>query len=122
MKQGATGVEIANVQKAIEFREDRIKHLEDEIQIKKDQVYILRMELERLQSTERKKAQEIHDAAIWKKAYEQALNDFGILHGEDAKRFNEELKNPSEMTPEARELIRQAWKIYVNEELNGRRT
>ena len=33
--------------------------------------------------------------AAEKRGYERALDDLGVLHGEDARKFNEELKNPS---------------------------
>jgi FMN phosphatase YigB (HAD superfamily) len=43
-----------------------------------------------------------------KRGYERALDDLGVLHGEDARKFNEELKNPSPLTPEAAEVMRKA--------------
>ena len=43
-----------------------------------------------------------------KRGYERALDDLGVLHGEDARKFNEELENPSPMTPEAAEVMRKA--------------
>ena len=46
--------------------------------------------------------------AAEKRGYERALDDLGILHGEDAQKFNEELENPSPMTPEAAEVMRKA--------------
>ena len=32
--------------------------------------------------------------AAEKRGYERALDDLGVLHGEDARKFNEELENP----------------------------
>ena len=46
--------------------------------------------------------------AAEKRGYERALDDLGVLHGEDARKFNEELKNPSPLTPEAAEVMRKA--------------
>ncbi len=51
--------------------------------------------------------QEQIDAA-GRRGYERALDDLGVLHGEDARKFNEELENPSPMTPEAAEVMRKA--------------
>ena len=59
-----------------------------------------------------KAQQEEHDRVIEqaaeKRGYERALDDLGVLHGEDARKFNEELKNPSPLTPEAAEVMRKA--------------
>ena len=57
----------------------------------------------------------MHDTAIAQAAenrgYERALDEFGILHGEDARKFMEELKHPSPLTPEAAELVKRAREI-----------
>ena len=60
-----------------------------------------------------KAQQEEHDRVIEqaaeKRGYERALDDLGVLHGEAARKFNEELlKNPSPLTPEAAEVMRKA--------------
>jgi hypothetical protein len=39
---------------------------------------------------------------------EKVLGELGVLHGEDARKFNEELENPSPLTPEAAEVMRKA--------------
>ncbi len=49
--------------------------------------------------------------AAEKRGYERALDDLGVLHGEDARKFNEELENPSPLTPEAAEVMREAWEL-----------
>lgn len=46
--------------------------------------------------------------AAEKRGYERALDDLGVLHGEDARKFNEYLENPSPLTPEAAEVMRKA--------------
>ena len=46
--------------------------------------------------------------AAERRGYERAQDEHGILHGEDARKFNEELENPSPMTPEAAEVMRKA--------------
>ena len=48
-----------------------------------------------------------HDTAI----RNAILDELGILHGEDAKRFNEQLDHPEPLTPEARDLVMQAKEI-----------
>ena len=50
---------------------------------------------------------ERHDAAV----RNAVLDELGILHGEDAKRFNEQLDHPEPLTPEARDLVMQAQEI-----------
>lgn len=50
---------------------------------------------------------ERHDAAI----RNAVLDELGILHGEDAKRFNEQLDHPEPLTPEARDLVMRAKEI-----------
>ena len=52
---------------------------------------------------------------IWKTAQEKLMDDLGILHGEDAKRFNEQLDHPEPLTPEARDLVMQAKEIAKKE-------
>ena len=52
-----------------------------------------------------------HDAAI----RNAVLDELGILHGEDAKRFTEQLDHPEPLTPEARDLVMQAKKIAQKE-------
>ena len=54
---------------------------------------------------------ERHDAAI----RNAVLDELGILHGEDAKRFNEQLDHPEPLTPEARDLVVQAKEIAKRE-------
>ena len=43
-----------------------------------------------------------------KKERERTMDEFGILHGEDAKRFHEEMNNLDPMSDRAREIIIQA--------------
>jgi hypothetical protein len=63
--------------------------------------------------------QEQIDAA-GRRGYERALDDLGVLHGEDARKFNEELKNPSPLTPEAAEVMRKAREL-ANDRTNPAR-
>jgi hypothetical protein len=55
--------------------------------------------------------QESHDAAI----RNAVLDELGVLHGEDAKRFTEQLDHPEPLTPEARDLVMQAKEIAKRE-------
>ncbi len=48
-----------------------------------------------------------HDTAI----RNAVLDELGVLHGEDAKRFNEQLDHPEPLTPEAHDLVMQAKRI-----------
>lgn len=52
-----------------------------------------------------------HDTAI----RNAVLDELGILYGEDAKRFNEQLDHPEPLTPEARDLVMQAKEIAKKE-------
>ena len=60
-----------------------------------------------------------HDRAIAqaaeKRGYDRALDEFGILHGEDAQKFMDELKHPSPLTPEAAELVKRPREIAAKE-------
>ena len=54
-----------------------------------------------------------HDTAI----RNAVLDELGILHGEDAKRFNEQLNHPEPLTPEARDLVARAKEIAKRERM-----
>ncbi|MDD3983940.1 MAG: hypothetical protein PHU54_08360 [Candidatus Omnitrophica bacterium] len=54
-----------------------------------------------------------HDTAI----RNAVLDELGILHGEDAKRFNEQLNHPEPLTPEARDLVARAKEIAKKERM-----
>lgn len=43
-----------------------------------------------------------------RKAREDVLNELGVLHGEDAKRFHENMNSPPDPSPEAKEIYRRA--------------
>ena len=54
---------------------------------------------------------------IWKAAQEKLMDELGLLHGEDAQRFNEQLDHPEPLTPEARDLVMQAKEIAKRERM-----
>ena len=56
---------------------------------------------------QQQKTQQEHDTAI----RNAVLDELGILHGEDAKRFTEQLDHPEPLTPEARDLVMRAKEI-----------
>jgi hypothetical protein len=45
----------------------------------------------------------------------EVMDEFGILHGEDAKRFHEYLNSPPNNSPETKELVRRAKEMSQNE-------
>ncbi len=54
-----------------------------------------------------------HDVAI----RNAVLDGLGVLRGEDARRFNEQLDHPEPLTPEARDLVMQAKEIAKKERM-----
>ena len=46
----------------------------------------------------------------------EVMDEFGILHGEDAKRFHEYLNSPPDLTPEAKELCCRALALAEQEQ------
>jgi hypothetical protein len=54
---------------------------------------------------------EEHNPAIEaaeERGYNKALDEFGILHGEDARKFIQELKNSTPLTPKALAMVKRA--------------
>ena len=41
----------------------------------------------------------------------KTMDEFGILHGKDAKRFHDYINNPPEETPKSKAMIKQAYEI-----------
>lgn len=48
------------------------------------------------------------DESMRKQEREKTMDEFGILHGEDAKRFHEYMNNPEPLNERAQEMVKRA--------------
>lgn len=46
---------------------------------------------------------------------EKVMDEFGILYGEDAKRFREQMENPEPMDERGKETVKRAYEIIAKE-------